>query len=121
MAVRTRPEGGRSVPWPQLGVFAEAPRPPEKSSTIVKRHTKGAPFSTTSLYLCRLQDSRPQLLPQWLNKCKSVYTGWINNKVLLHSTGNYIQYAVINHNSKRYTHPNAYCSTVHKSQDTDAT
>ena len=27
-----------------------------------------------------------------------VYIRWINNKVLLYSTGNYIQYAVINHN-----------------------
>ena len=28
------------------------------------------------------------------------YIEWINNKVLLHSTGNYIQYPVINHNGK---------------------
>ena len=27
---------------------------------------------------------------------------WINNKVLLNSTGNYIQYPVINHNGKEY-------------------
>ena len=27
---------------------------------------------------------------------------WKNNKVLLHSTGNYIQYPVINHNGKEY-------------------
>ena len=26
----------------------------------------------------------------------------INNKVLLYSTGNYIQYSVINHNGKEY-------------------
>ena len=30
------------------------------------------------------------------------YIGWINNKVLLYSTGNYIQYPVINHNGKEY-------------------
>ena len=35
-------------------------------------------------------------------RCKLVYTGWINNKVLLYSTGNYIQYPVINHNGKEY-------------------
>ena len=29
-------------------------------------------------------------------------TGWINNKVLPYSTGNYIQYPVINHNGKEY-------------------
>ena len=32
-------------------------------------------------------------------KCKLLYTGWIN-KVLLYSTGNYIQYPVTNHSSK---------------------
>ena len=27
---------------------------------------------------------------------------WVNNKVLLYSTGNYIQYLMINHNGKEY-------------------
>ena len=27
---------------------------------------------------------------------------WINNKVLLYSTGNYVQYPVISHNGKEY-------------------
>ena len=27
---------------------------------------------------------------------------WINNKVLLYSTGNYIRYPVINHNRREY-------------------
>ena len=27
---------------------------------------------------------------------------WINNKILRYSTGNYIQYPVINHNRKEY-------------------
>ena len=43
-----------------------------------------------------------------IGRCKLLHTGWINNKVLLHShqgsplysTGNYIQYPVINHNGK---------------------
>ena len=30
------------------------------------------------------------------------YIEWINNKVLLYSTGNNIQYPVINHNGKEY-------------------
>ena len=37
-----------------------------------------------------------------ISRCKLVYTEWINNKVLLYSTGNYIQYPVINHNGKEY-------------------
>ena len=31
-----------------------------------------------------------------------IYREWINNKVLLYSTGNYIQYPEINHNEKEY-------------------
>ena len=37
-----------------------------------------------------------------ISGCKLLYIGWINNKVLLHSTGNYIQYPGINHNGKEY-------------------
>ena len=37
-----------------------------------------------------------------ISRCKLLYTGWINIKVLLYSTGNYIQYPVINHNGKKY-------------------
>ena len=37
-----------------------------------------------------------------INRCKLLYIGWINNKVLLYSTENYIQYPVINHNGKYY-------------------
>ena len=36
-----------------------------------------------------------------ISRCKPLYTEWIN-KVLLYSTGNYIQYPVINHNGKEY-------------------
>ena len=34
------------------------------------------------------------------SRCKLLYIEWINNKVLLYSTGNYIQCPVINHNGK---------------------
>ena len=34
-----------------------------------------------------------------ISRCKLAYIGWIN-KVLLYSTGNYIQYPGINHNEK---------------------
>ena len=37
-----------------------------------------------------------------ISRCKQLYKGWINNKVLLYSTGNYIQYPVIYHNRKEY-------------------
>ena len=37
-----------------------------------------------------------------ISRCKLVRGEWINNKVLLCSTGNYIQYSMINHNRKEY-------------------
>ena len=37
-----------------------------------------------------------------ISRCKLVYIGWINNKFLLYSTENYIQYPVINHHGKEY-------------------
>ena len=37
-----------------------------------------------------------------ISKCKLLYREWINNKVLLYSTGNYIQYPMINNNGKEY-------------------
>ena len=33
---------------------------------------------------------------------KLLHIGWVNNKALLYSTGNYIQYPAINHNGKEY-------------------
>jgi len=37
-----------------------------------------------------------------VSRCRFLFTGWINNKVLLYNTGNYIQLPVINHNGKEY-------------------
>ena len=37
-----------------------------------------------------------------INRCKLLYIEWINIKVLLYSTGNYIRYPVTNHNGKEY-------------------
>ena len=37
-----------------------------------------------------------------ISRCKLLYIEWINNKVLLYSTGNCIQYSVINRNGKEY-------------------
>ena len=35
-----------------------------------------------------------------ISRSKPLYIEWMNNKVLLYSTGNYIQYPVINFNGK---------------------
>ena len=37
-----------------------------------------------------------------VSRCKLLYIGWINNKVIPDSTRNYIQYSVIKHNGKEY-------------------
>ena len=37
-----------------------------------------------------------------ISRYKLLYREQINNKVLLYSTGNYIQYPVINYNGKEY-------------------
>ena len=34
------------------------------------------------------------------SRCKLLYIEWINSKVRLYSTGNYIQHPVVNHNGK---------------------
>ena len=37
-----------------------------------------------------------------INRCKRLYVACVNSKVLLQSTGNYIQHPVINCNGKEY-------------------
>ena len=37
-----------------------------------------------------------QLHQKFCIRCKLLYIVWINNKILLYNTGNYIQYPVIN-------------------------
>ena len=37
-----------------------------------------------------------------VGRSKLLHLEWINNKVLMYSTENYIQYTVINHNGKEY-------------------
>ena len=37
-----------------------------------------------------------------VGRCKLLHLEWINNKVLLYSTGNYVQYPVMNHSGKEY-------------------
>ena len=44
-----------------------------------------------------------------VGRCKLLHIEWINNKVLTYSTGNYIQYPVINHNEKEYKKRMSVC------------
>ena len=45
-----------------------------------------------------------------ISRCELLYIEWINNKVLLYSTENYIQYPMINHNGKEYFKKRMYIS-----------
>ena len=38
----------------------------------------------------------------WDQQVQAINIEWINNKVLLYGTGNYIQYLVVNHDGKEY-------------------
>ena len=48
-----------------------------------------------------------------ISRCKLLYTEWINNKVPLYSTENYIHYDVINHNGKEYEEEYTYVKLNH--------
>jgi len=37
-----------------------------------------------------------------VSRCKLFYIGWINNRLLLYSTENYIHCPMINHNGKEH-------------------
>ena len=50
------------------------------------------------------------------SRCKLLYIQWINNKVLLYSTRNYIEYHIINHNEK-----NIKDELLHCTQETNTT
>ena len=42
-----------------------------------------------------------------VSRCKLLYIKWINNKVLRCTSGNYIQYPMINQSGKEYKKKNA--------------
>ena len=46
-----------------------------------------------------------------ISRCKLLHTEWINNKVLLNSTGNYIQSSVKNHMEKDVSKNTCVCVT----------
>ena len=59
-----------------------------------------------------------------VGRCKLLHLEWINNKVLLYSTRNYIQSPGINHNGREYYKKRLYmCKTesLHCIADIDTT
>ena len=65
--------------------------------------TKRKQTSKTDLWWPRGAGGRQGV--EWefgISRCKLLSIKWINNKILLYSTGNYIQSSGINHNGKEY-------------------
>ena len=55
------------------------------------------------LQTCGCQgQGRREGLGTGVSRHRLLYVGWMNNKILLYSTGNCIQYPVINRNGKEY-------------------
>ena len=48
-----------------------------------------------------------------VSRFKLLYMEWINNKVLLYSTENYIQYPMLNHNGKDYFKKMCVCVYIY--------
>ena len=89
-------------------------------NTLVIITESGFAIKNQNTWFCRLTDIENRLVvakgeagqgrrgrggKEWefgISRGKLLYIGWINNKVLLYSTGNYIQYPVTNHNGKEY-------------------
>ena len=102
--------------WTQLEIVTVSEvSQKEKDKCRVTSLTCGI-YSMTQMNICkrkRLRDVqvRPEVAKgrrggrgmHWefeIRRCKLLHIEWINNKVLLYSTGNYFQYPVINHNGK---------------------
>ena len=48
-----------------------------------------------------------------VSRSELLYTiGWINNKVLLYSTGNYSQYSITNHNGREYIYEHTHIKNI---------
>ena len=65
--------------------------------------TKQKPNHRTDLWLPRGRvGGRGMDWESGVGRCKLLRSEWINSKVLLYSTGNYIESPGINHNGKEY-------------------
>ena len=49
---------------------------------------------------CQAEGKATEGWESGISRCKLSHVEWISNKALLYSTGNYIQYRVINHSGK---------------------
>ena len=72
------------------------------TNELIYETETGSQTQRTDLWLPRAGGGVGKEWEFEISRHKLLYIGWINNKVLLYSTGNYIRYPVINHNGKEY-------------------
>ena len=63
------------------------------------------------LWLSRAESGEGRIGSLGFNRCKLLYIGWINNKVLLYNPGKYIQYPMVNFNGKDWIHTHTHTHT----------
>ena len=70
-----------------------------------KTETDLTDIESRFLVACQGQESRRGMVCEFgVSRCKLQHIKWINNKVLLCSTKNYIQYPIVNHSVKYITY-----------------
>ena len=60
------------------------------------------------LWLSRERGQRGMDWELGFSRCKLLYITWINNNILLYSTGDYTQYPMVNHNRQEYEKEHIY-------------
>ena len=102
--------------WMELEIVTQG-KVSQKTNTIYHLYVQSK-YDTNELIYETVIDSQTQRTNLWLprerggregmewefenSRCKLLYIAWINNKILLYSTGNYIQYPVIKCKGKEY-------------------
>ena len=77
----------------------------KKFSNMVSNFLNNGSFRDTEIRLLVAKGERAGGRMEWevgVSRCKLLRVGWINNKIQLYSTKNYIQYPMISHNGKEY-------------------
>ena len=101
--------------WMQLeiGILTKVSQKEKDKHHMISLTCRIQNMTHMNLFMKQKQTHRPQRTDLWLprgredwefgiSRYKLLHIGWINNRVLLYNTGNYIQYPIINQNGKEY-------------------
>ena len=73
-----------------------------ETNKLIYETETGSQTYRTDLWLPRMECGRGMDREFGVSGCELSDIVWLNNKILLYGTGNYIQHPVINHNGKKY-------------------